>query len=281
MKTESGTFQASDGTRIAFDLVSPDREPPRGVVVLSHGVAEHKGRYAHVAAHFAAAGFAVHLHDHRGHGHSGGTRVFVARFAEYAEDLELAVQRMKGRFPGVPVFLFGHSMGGLIAIDHLIRYPDAVSGAILSGPGVEVGVKVPAWKDTLARVMSKIWPKLAVPTGIPAAHISRDAATVKAYETDPLVTSKATARWYTEFLDTQSRAFAHASAIQTPMIVAWGGQDKLVNPNGIARWFEEVGSHDKTAVPYPELYHEITNEPERAVVLGDLTRWLEARTGAA
>jgi alpha-beta hydrolase superfamily lysophospholipase len=277
MQHEQGTWPGAGGLAIAFDLMFPSDRAPRAIVVLSHGVAEHAGRYRHLAEALVARGFGFVGHDHRGHGRSAGTRVFVERFAEYAEDLEMAVRRAKERFPGVPVFVFGHSMGGLIAIDHLLRYPDAVSGAVLSGPGVEVGVKVPAWKDTLARVMSKLWPKLAVPTGIPAADISRDPATVKAYESDPLVTKKATARWYTEFLDTQARAFALASSIHTPLLVIWGGRDRLVNPNGIARWFESVGSADRTAIPYPELFHEVINEPERGVVIGDIIRWLEAR----
>jgi len=279
MNREYGTCKGRDGVELSFQ-VTPATGKPRGIVVLSHGVAEHIGRYDHLVDAFCAAGFVTYAHDHRGHGKSAGTRVFVAHFESYADDLEDAIERMKKRFPGLPVFLFGHSMGGLIAIDHLIRYPDHVAGAVLSGPGVEVGVKVPKWKDTLARVMSRIWPKLAVPTGIPAEHISRDAATVAAYKADSMVTGKATARWYTEFLDTQARAFAHASAIQVPLMIAWGGQDKLVNPNGIARWAESVGSKDKTTRLYPDLYHEIVNEPERAVVLGDITRWLEAHAPA-
>lgn len=280
MKHEQGSWKGTGGLDIAFDIATPADRTPRGVVVLSHGVAEHAGRYRHVGEALVASGFAFFGHDHRGHGRSAGTRVFVERFSEYADDLEGAVRRAKDRFPGVPVFLLGHSMGGLIAIDHLLRHPDSVSGAILSGPGVEVGAKVPAWKDKLARVMSRIWPKLAVPTGIPAADISRDPATVAAYSADPLVTKKATARWYTEFLDTQARAFALASSIHTPLLVAWGGRDRLVNPNGIARWADAVGSADKTLMPYPELFHEVVNEPERAVVIGDMIRWLEARSPA-
>lgn len=279
MKRENGTCKGQGGVELAYE-VSLVAGKPRGVVILSHGVAEHIGRYNHVIEAFGAAGFITYAHDHRGHGKSGGTRVFVEHFEAYADDLDDAVGRMKARFPALPIFLFGHSMGGLIAIDHLIRYPDRVAGAVLSGPGVEVGAKVPKWKDALARVMSRLWPKLAVPTGIPAEDISRDPATVAAYKADPMVTNKATARWYTEFLDTQARAFAHASAIQTPLLIAWGGHDKLVNPNAIARWAESVGSKDKTTRLYPELYHEIVNEPERAIVLADITRWLEAHAPA-
>jgi alpha-beta hydrolase superfamily lysophospholipase len=277
MQRERGNWKGTGGVDLAFELLVPEGGAPRAVVVLSHGVAEHAGRYAHLADALAARGFAFFGYDHRGHGRSGGTRVYVDRFADYAADLEAAIAKAKARFPGVPVFVFGHSMGGLIAIDHLIRYPESLTGAVLSGPGVEVGVKVPGWKDALGRVMSKVWPKLAIPTGIPPADISRDPDVVRAYERDPLVTNKATARWYTEFIDTQARAFAHASSIRTPLLIVWGGRDRLVGVNGIVRFAESVASEDKTLIPYPELFHEVVNEPEREVVIGDVLRWLEAR----
>jgi alpha-beta hydrolase superfamily lysophospholipase len=277
---ERGTFSASDGVDLAFTLALP-AGPPRAALVLSHGLAEHVGRYAHVLEALAARGFAVHAHDHRGHGNSGGTRVFVERFAEYAADIQTALGRLKTRFPGVPKVLFGHSMGGLVVIDHLLRYPGEAAAAVLSGPGVEVGVKVPAWKDALGKVMSHLLPKLAIPTGIPPEHVSRDAEVVRAYASDPLVSKKATARWYVEFLATQARAFAGAPELRTPLLVVYGTEDRLVSPAGIARWAEKVGSPDKTVIPYPGLFHEVVNEPERAVVLGDILRWLEARFPAA
>jgi alpha-beta hydrolase superfamily lysophospholipase len=273
---ERGTFSASDGLELAFTLALPAR-PPRAVLVLSHGLAEHVGRYDHVLTALAAHGFAVHAHDHRGHGNSGGTRVFVERFAEYAADLQTALGRMKARFPGVPRVLFGHSMGGLVVIDHLLRYPGEAAAAVLSGPGVEVAVKVPAWKDALGKVMARLIPKLAIPTGIPSADISRDAEVVRAYAADPLVSSKATARWYVEFIATQARAFAGAAELRTPLLVVYGTEDRLVSPAGIARWAEKAGSPDKTVIPYPGLFHEVVNEPEREVVLGDILRWLSAR----
>lgn len=275
--TEQGTFPASDGTALAWELGLPAAPKPRAVVVLSHGLAEHVGRYAHVRDALVARGFAVYGHDHRGHGRSGGTRVFVERFAEYAADLQTALGHMKARFPAAPRVLFGHSMGGLVAIDHLLRYPDEVSGAILSGPGVEIGAKVPAWKDALGKVMARLIPKLAIPTGIPAADVSRDPEVVRAYEADPLVSRKATARWYAEFLATQARAVEGAPAVRTPLLVVYGLADRLVNPAGVARWSERAGSPDKTIIPYPGLFHEVVNEPERAMVIGDILRWLEAR----
>ena len=276
---ESGSLQRPDGTRIAWRYVPAVGAAPKALVVVSHGVAEHVGRYAHVIAHLAAAGYAVIAGDHRGHGDSSGKRVFVNRFREYTDDLQAVVEVGKAKSGAKKVALLGHSMGGLIAVGHLLDHPGAVDLAVLSSPGLGIAVAVPKWKDALGRLMSKVWPSLSIPTGIGPELVSRDAAVVQAYASDPKVTKTATARWYTEFLDAQVRAFAEAKRVTLPVVVLTAGKDGLVSPAAQERWFQAIGSSDKTLIPYPELFHEIMNEPEQKVVLGDIVRWLDRHTG--
>ncbi|MFO0748358.1 MAG: alpha/beta hydrolase [Myxococcota bacterium] len=276
MENESGSFEGQGKVQIAwrFNPVAS----AKGLVVIAHGVAEHMDRYEHVAQALHDAGYAVMRVDHRGHGASGGPRVFVKRFGEYVADLETVIALAKGKAPGgVKTFLLGHSMGGLIAVHHLLAHPGVVHGAILSAPALEFSIKVPAWKDALGKGMSAIWPGLAIPTGVDPAVVSRDPAVVKAYANDPRVTKKATARWYTEMLSAQSEAMARALEVKTPFLVLIGGQDKLASASAIERWFPQTGASDKTLLPYPALYHEVMNEPEKDVVLGDIRRWLDAR----
>ncbi len=277
---ETGFLQRPDGTRLFWRFARP--AAPKALVVISHGLAEHSGRYEHVMQRLLAGGYAVLSVDHRGHGQSSGKRVFVQRFSEYSDDLQAIVAMGSAKLAGasaapIKVALLGHSMGGLICIQHLLDHPGAVQAAVLTGPGLGVAVVVPKWKDALGRIMSKVWPSLAIPTGISASLVSRDPAVVKAYETDPMVTKNATARWYTEFLDAQTNALAHAQAIRIPVLHMLGGKDGLVSVPAQEVWFKGLGSPDKTLLPYPELFHEILNEPEKNVVMDDLVRWLDAR----
>lgn len=275
---ETGTLQRPDGTRLFWRFARPT-DTPRSLVAIAHGLAEHSGRYQHVIDRLVAGGHAVIAPDHRGHGHSSGRRVFVNRFREYTDDLQavIAMARAKLGEP-LPVALLGHSMGGLIAIAHVMDHPGEATLLMVSGPGLGVAVAVPKWKDALGQVMSKIWPSLAIPTGISASLVSRDPAVVKAYEGDPLVTKSATARWYTEFLATQARALAGAPSLTLPVIHMHGGKDGLVSVPAQTDWFARLGSADKELVPWPELFHEIMNEPEQAAVLDRYVAWLDART---
>lgn len=281
MTSETGFLHRPDGTRLFWRFARP-AAAPKALVVVSHGLAEHSGRYEHVMARLVAAGYAALSPDHRGHGQSSGKRVFVQRFSEYSDDLQAIVAmgsaKLAPQASSPPeVALLGHSMGGLICIQHLLDHPGAVQAAVLTGPGLGVAVAVPRWKDALGRLMSKVWPSLAIPTGISASLVSRDPAVVKAYESDPMVTKNATARWYTEFLDAQANALAQAHTIRVPVLHMLGGKDGLVSVPAQEQWFKTLGSSDKTLLPYPDLFHEILNEPEKNVVMDDLVRWLDLR----
>jgi len=274
----TGTFEGRGGVRLHYrwDEVSP----PRAVVVVVHGIAEHGGRYDHVASALTAAGFGCLRVDLRGHGRSAGRRVYVERFDEYVGDTLAGVRFVRDRQPGVPIFALGHSMGGLVAILLALDHPDTLAGLALSSPGLRAKVHIPAWKDALGRIMSRLVPTLAIPTGIPPTSVSRDPAVVKAYQADPLVTTKATARWYTEYLAAQARAMGDAPRLRTPTLMLVAGSDVLVDPEASQAFFDGLGAQDKTFQPYPDLYHEVFNEPERDAVIADLLAWLRERGGA-
>ena len=272
---QTGMIDGKLGVRLAYRW--RQREDARAVVIIVHGVAEHAGRYEHVVDALYGRGFSVLSYDQRGHGVSEGPRVFVNRFSEYTDDLDRFVDFVARAQPGLPCFVLGHSMGGLVLATHLIAHPGRLAGALLSSPGFIAAVPVPAWKETLAKVASRLAPKLAVPTDIPPEWVSRDAAVVAAYAADPLVTTKATTRWYTEFVDAQARALAGAGRVRTPTLILSAGADKIVDPAGTDRFFRALGAEDKTLIPYPALYHEVLNEPEKGAVIKDVGDWLVAR----
>jgi alpha-beta hydrolase superfamily lysophospholipase len=254
----------------------PD-SPPKAVLLLVHGLGEHSGRYANLVEHFVPLGYAVYGIDHVGHGRSGGTRVYVERFEDFLAPLTMFCGMVRAQQPGVPIFLVGHSMGGLIGAAYLLDHADGLQGAVLSGPSVKVPDDISPAVLFVGKVLSALLPGIGI-LALDAGGISRDPAVVEAYVKDPLVyTGKTTARLGAEMLETMRRVVSQAAQIRLPLLILQGGADRLVDPDGARMLHDLVGSSDKTLKVYEGLYHEVYNEPERGQVLRDVERWLEAR----
>lgn len=273
------TFATRDGLQLEYRVHVP-QGTARGGVLIVHGFAEHGLRYRHLVGGLVPAGYACMTYDARGHGRSAGRRVFVERFDEYVDDLADAVAVARRRLPA-PLFLFAHSMGGLVAIRLLQGQAPALDGVVFSNPSLSAKVSVPLWKVVLAQVASRAAPGLAVPTGLPAEHISRDPAEVAAYRDDPLVSKVATARWYTEFLGAQAAATAGPTALAgLPVLALIGDGDEVIDSAVGLRFFGQVGGATCTIQRYPGHYHELVNEPEaaRRQVIADVVAWLDTRS---
>lgn len=274
---ETGHFAAGDGTQLQFRVWPAAK--PRGTILIMHGFAEHGLRYGHLVHTLVPAGWNAVSFDARGHGHSGGTRVFCKAFQEYTDDLARAVALVKQKLPG-RLYLFGHSMGGLITLSLLADQPHLCDGAILSNPALANKVHIPGWKLGLALGASRLAPGLSVPTGIPPADVSRDPAEVAAYDKDPLVSKVATARWYTEFVKAQAALCSRPQALHdVPMLVLIGDGDRIIDPQVTRDFFAKIRGGDATEQVYPGYYHELINEPapDRARVLSDVAAWLDSR----
>lgn len=253
----------------------PD-EPARAAILLVHGLGEHSGRYETLAAHCTARGFAVHAMDHYGHGRSEGLPGHVERFSVYLDGLRALRNDVRAQGADVPLFLLGHSMGGLIAAAFLGEDQASFRGCVLSGPALRSDAEPPALVLAIVRLISWIAPTAPL-IGLDPAGVSRDPAVVAAYVNDPLVHhGKATARLITELSSAMRATLAAAPAIELPLLVMHGDADQLTSPAGSQALFDAAGSRDKTLTLYPGLYHEIFNEPERDQVLGDMSAWLEA-----
>lgn len=276
---QTGTLTTADGLQLQTREWLP--ASPRGTVLVHHGFAEHGGRYGHLIDALLPAGYGVVTFDARGHGHSGGTRVFVERFDSYLEDLTLVVDETLRR-QTAPVWLFGHSMGGLIAAKFLQQQGlRGLSGAILSNPALANKVKIPAWKSALATGAAQLLPKLRVPSGIPPEDISRDPAEVRAYDADPLNVKVATARWYTEFVAAQAQTAARPEALrEVPLLAIIGDGDRIVDAQVTLEFLRRVEGRDLTVKTYAGFYHEIINEPaaDRARALADVVAWLDSHS---
>jgi alpha-beta hydrolase superfamily lysophospholipase len=278
LKHTDGYFQGIRNTRIYYQYWSPSGAFRANLLVV-HGLAEHSGRYMNLVNRFVPMGYAVYGFDHIGHGKSGGRRCYVQRFQDFIETLKNYVDRIRGLKPGVPLFLVGHSMGGLIAASYLLDPGSGVSGAILSGPGIKAPGSLSGTLIFIGKVLSVLTPKAPI-IQLDAENISRDPAVVNAYRNDPLVyTGKITARLGAEMLKAMQYAAANAGSITLPLMIVQGGADKLVDPAGAQLLYDRVSSKDKSIRIYESLFHEVFNEPEREQVLNDVEHWLQARTG--
>ncbi|WP_433293985.1 alpha/beta hydrolase [Actinoplanes sp. CA-030573] len=249
---------------------------PGGLVVVVHGVHEHSGRYHWVAERLVAAGYDVYAVDHPGHGRSPGRRGNITSMATAVDGVDAVTRLAAERVPGVPVFVYGHSLGGLIALQYLTGQPDdRISGGIISAPALDTSAATPAQRR-LAPLVSALAPNLGMLT-LDLEAVSRDPEVVGAYRADPLnYLGKMTARTGTELMVTATAMPARLAGLTMPLFVLHGGADRLVPPAAGALVREHAGSPDLTLKIYEGLYHEPHNEPEREQVLADIVSWLDA-----
>ncbi|ANY21000.1 Phospholipase YtpA [Tsuneonella dongtanensis] len=249
-------------------------QSPRDVIVISHGYAEHGGRYGNLVERLVPQGYALYAIDHRGHGRSQGTRALVDRMAWVIEDLHRFVGEVRARHDGQRVKLLGHSMGGNVAFGYALRWPEDLSGLVLSGP--LIGGSVPAVQRWVLSLLSAVAPNTGM-IALPPEAVSRDPAVVRAYIDDPLVTTgKVAARTAHEMFTSVAGYRERAPAMKVPVLVQHGEADALVPLKGVRPVVDTIGAADKTVITYPGLYHEIYNEPEKDAVIAVLSRWLEA-----
>jgi len=271
--------RTSDGLGLVWQAWVP--EQPGGVIVIVHGLAEHSGRYRETAEFLSSHGWAVFTGDLRGHGLSpdapGAGRVHVRRFIDYFNDVDAFIGKAREACPDLPLFLLGHSMGGLITIRYALAWPSGLAGAIVSSPalGTHPDFRPPLLLKLLVGILSRLAPKLLVKSDLDTNAISRDPAVVKAYTDDPLVSQKVSARWYSEMIKSMKTAHRKAPALGVPMLLMQSGADQLVDPAAPQRWAAATPPGLVELVTWDGFYHEMLNEPEKGRVRERILDWLE------
>ena len=274
MRTEAGTLP---GEPALYRCAWTPEGDARAVIVLAHGLAEHSGRYDAVARTLTDAGYAVHAIDLVGHGRSPGRRCHVNRFEDYVASIIRLAHHARAQHPGVPLFMLGHSMGGLVATHALLSDPELFAGGLLSGPAILPTKAPPAWQMMIGRILSRLLPTAGL-LQLDASLVSRDPEVVARYQSDPLVHSgKISARLANELFEAMAQARDRAGDLRMPLLIQHGSADSLTAPAGSRLLADRAGSGDVALHEYDGLYHEIFNEPERERVLGDLLAWLAER----
>lgn len=270
---ESGFFAARDGQQL-YQEIWPAAGEARATVLMVHGYGEHCGRYQNPVQALRPRGFELFAFDYRGHGQAGGRRGHVDHFAEYLDDVDRALELARARGPR-PVFLLGHSLGGLIATRYVIERGKGLAGLVLSSPFLGLKVKLPALKLAVGRQASKWMPRLTLKNDLDLSALSRDRAVCEAYARDRFVHRVATARWFTETSTAQERSLKEAAAITLPVLVYAGDADAIADTDATRAIFARIGSKDKQLKVYPGGYHELMNDTCKHEVLQALGDWLE------
>jgi acylglycerol lipase len=269
-----GTAATRDGLELRT-MRWPAAGTRRAHLLLVHGIAEHAGRHAHVASRFAAAGIETHAYDLRGFGGSAGRRAYVGRWSEYHDDLEDQLTAIRATAGELPVVLYGHSMGGLIALGYVLADPPRPAPDLLVLSAPAIAAIVARWKRDLADVLGRVLPRVEIPNDLPAGGLSRDPQIEIAYRSDPLNVHRTTARLGMELFHEQARvqaALARIGALPTPTYVLHGSDDPIVPLTSSASLERR---ENVTRRVYPRLRHEMHNEPEAPAVIDDTTVWIE------
>jgi alpha-beta hydrolase superfamily lysophospholipase len=256
------------------------RAPAQGVVLIVHGLSEHAGRYAHVAATLNAAGWSVLGYDQRGHGRSDGARGVIGADQALLTDLALVVDACRAERPGMPLALLGDSMGGVVASRFVAEalqprpapWSRPVDGLVLVAPALATAMT--RWQALQLALMRRLAPDVAVKSGLDASALSRDPEVVRAYLADPLVHDRISARLAQFIVDGGTFVRAQAARWRVPTLLIWGGADRIVLPAGSAAFAAAAPAGVVTARHFPAMFHEPLNEPERAQVLAQLVDWL-------
>jgi len=273
-----GTFEGVGGLKIFWRSWHPETAP-RGVVALVHGFNAHSGYLTWVGEQFQKSGFAAYALDFRGRGKSEGERYYINDFSEYLSDLDGLVKMAKAEVPGVPLFILGHSAGGVISTEYTDEHQAEVAGLICESFAYDVGV--PNVAALLLKGLSHIAPHLHVFT-LKNEWFSRDPAVVAAMNSDPLIANESQpTETATQLLQAAVTLEEHFPGIKVPLLIIHGTADKATKPAGSKHFYEVAGSTDKTLRLYEGHYHGLLNDIDKEIVMADILEWVNARVPAS
>lgn len=265
------TWLSKDGLQLFAQEWRPDGDI-RAAVGLVHGLGEHSSRYAHVAQYFNQNSIGVVTMDYRGHGRATGTRGHGS-YDAIAGDIDHLLEETAARYPGLPVFLYGHSLGGALVLYYGLKRRPNLKGVICTSPGL-IPAQDPGGKILLAKIMAAVFPSFTMVNGLDVTGLSHDEAVVKAYQADPLVHDRISARLGLDLIQNGQWIIAHAAEFPLPLLLMQGGADRLVNPDGAKQFVAQANS--KVAFKLLEgWYHELHNEVEKETVLGEMVHWID------
>lgn len=252
----------------------PVRRETKAVIALSHGHGEYGERYSHVAERLAAEGFAFLALDHYGHGRSDGKRGHIPSYEVMMDHTAQTLEQCAKRHPGLPVFLYGHSMGGNIALNYSLRFKPSIQGLMLTSPWLQLAFKPPAVKEWIGKKLSILLPSLPMSTGLKVQDLYREGPTFRpTMAMDDFCHTVITPRAYTELQTASEWAMTHASELNVPLLLLHGTEDRITSFEASRRLAEQLDGRSEWK-PWPGGLHELHNDLERDEMLSTMTDWL-------
>jgi len=248
----------------------------QAVVCLIHGIGEHSGRYVHVADRLTKAGYAIFTFDLRGHGKSEGLRGHIPSYKALMQDISSLIEAANKQFPQIPSFFYGHSFGGNLVLNYILRHQTQFKGVIATDPWLRLAFNSPAFKIILGEIANKIYPSFSQSSGLDTKALSHDPKVVHAYENDPLVHDHISARMFIGIYQSGQWALEHASEFSLPLLLMHGGADSITSSKA-SREFTDKIIKNCTLKIWDGLYHEIHNEPDKEEVFKFLIEWLNKK----
>lgn len=245
----------------------------KAAIVIIHGGGDHSGRFKNHVDHLVPQGYGIFIFDLRGHGKSPGKRGHINSWDEYRQDVSAYIDRVHGKFPDFPLFLFGHSMGACIVLDYCLRKQQHISGVIVTSPAIgKLGISPILFQ--LAKILDKFWPSLVFPTGLVVPHLSRDEKFIEGTLSDPLYHSRSTPRFGMELVKTLQFIRENAGKFQLPLYMIHGTDDRIASIEGSRKFINQLKYRNVEYTEYESGYHELINDLDKEKVLADLSGWL-------
>jgi acylglycerol lipase len=273
------TWHTPDGCQLFVQSWGPEGGA-RAIVCLVHGLGEHSGRYAHVAAALCSAGYTLFAFDLRGHGRSEGLRGHTPSYDRLMDDIHEFLGKASARYPGKPRFLYGHSLGGSLVLNYVLRRKPRLAGVIATSPGLRPAIAPPGWKLTTGRLMYKVRPTFQMPNGLDLGGLSHDPAVIRAYTADPLCHDRLSAQLGLDILSSGEYALTQANRFPLPLLLMHGNSDRLTSCTATRDFAAALPGDRCTFREWDGCYHELHNEPQQADVLRTIITWLDAHMPA-
>jgi len=246
----------------------------RGVICLIHGLGEHSGRYVNMAQYLTQAGYGLLSYDQRGHGKSFGRRGHTSSYDTLLDDIDCFRRESFKRFPDMPSFLYGHSLGGNLVLNYVLRRRPRFTGVIVTSPWLKLVIEPPTLLRMLVRYLNNLWPTFSLPSGLNLKSLSRDLNVVEAYKVDPLVHKRISVRLFVTMDQAGRWALENAAQFDLPLLLMHGGGDRITSSLATEQFATNVPKDCNLKI-WQGLFHELHNEPEKEEIIAYILNWLE------
>jgi len=274
MKHFETKWKSNDGLDIFAQGWQPDVNPPKTVVCLVHGIGEHTGRYLNVAEALTKEGYVLFGADLRGHGRSGGPRGHFPSIEAVLQDIDLLLEQAGKRYPGVPLFLYGHSLGGILVLHYGLKQKPDICGVIAASPSLLTALAEQPFKVSAAKVLGSLFPGVTIPSGLDVNAVTHDKKVIEDYYRDTLCHNKMSLGFGKIMLSVNHWTLEHANEFSLPLLLMHGKSDSIAYPTSSIEFAASLNDNCKLVL-WDDAFHELHHEPIKDEVFKTMTDWIE------